>query len=780
MALVLGCCPQPGLSRTRVVIIGVRDYTGNALTKPVAFAENDARNFGVFTIQRALDPAPVLLTLPRVQYQLNGMTVQSKVASLPAVENELTALFAQAEPQNTIYIFISSRGIARPSLDGYIGTADMVSEKPESGGLPLRFVRQLIQGSNVGRVIIFADVSRKPPDVLANNINRRVAQLGEIPKVAGVLATQPGELSEEKANPQPGQGYFGYYLLNSGPAGLMGVSAVYSVLRRGLDLDPATKGKQKPAEIGGPAKTAPLWRAAFTPSFEEWRPSQPKPPVLLTSMAWFAGLLALQTPYLVARLASVRAELERPEPVANPQALAASVEDLRTQIADDEWQPLQSLAIEKLAGDGQRAVDRYGMQNLLPDDPLRVKPEEFKKAAEEFSAALQLVPLPATSSSQRNYAAFREELTVRKLLCEGLSGPAVVIGPLNQAKGLSAIIPEVHNAIGIYYLESIKDYDQAIREFTEAKKASPGWIYPRHNLALALIEKGDYAAAEREYREAIATQSQQPYVYYNLGLLLHRMNRRSAAKDAYQKAWSVYQDIISELRTRAADWQDRLRDEALVARQRIDVYDTNRAEVLNAWGILLASGRDAKGAREKYHEALAINGDLCAARDNWAQLEQSAALGRDRNAVSTDALDLLDQNLARSACAGFHPSLLQRARLRLKKRDLVGARADFARVHDLVPSNTEALTGMAAVDSVKPAFESAIQLLNQALAIQTGSGGAYPAVYVQLAEVQRQAGDPAACRDSYRKAITAASATIYDVSTRELRKRSAKCGQVTP
>jgi tetratricopeptide (TPR) repeat protein len=773
MALAIVWFPQASLPETRVAVIGVGDYTGNALTKPVSFAENDARNFGLFVAQKALDRTPLLLTLPIVEYQLNGMRMQSKAASLTAVENELTGLFAQAQTHDTIYIFISSRGIARPGLDGYIGTADTVGEKPESGGLPLRFLQQLIEGSRAGRVVIFADVSRKPAEVLANNINRRVAQLGEIRKVAGVLATQPGQLSEEKADPKPGQGFFGYYLVNSGGAGSMGVSAIYTALRQALDADPATKGKQKPSDFGGPpAKVGPLWQASVDRDFDDRQRNPAKPPILLASTAWLAGLLAFQTQLPIARLASVRAELENPAPVTNPQALAASVQDLRPQLSGNEWQVLQSLAIEKLAGDAQGAVNRYGMQNLLPDDPLRVKPEQFKKAYEEFSAALQLVPT--------NYIAFREELTVRQLLCEALSGTAVAIDPLKQAHKSSAVIPEVHNAYGIYYLESPdKDYDKAITEFTEAKKASPGWMYPRHNLALALIEKGDYAKAEREYREAIASQPKQPYVYYNLGLLLHRMNRRSEAKDAYQQAWKVYLETISELRTRATDWQSRLPGDAALAKQRANVYDTNRADVLNAWGILLASNHDVDGARKKYQAALEINGDLCAARDNWAQLEQTVEERKDRNAVAKSALDLLDQNLTRPACAEFHPSLLERARLRRKNGDLVGARQDFAKVHTLVNSNTEALTGMAAVDAADGKFTSAIRLLNEAVAIETSSG-VYPAVYVQMAEVYRRAKNGAACREWYAKAISAAPGTVYDVSARELSKRSASCDRSAP
>jgi tetratricopeptide (TPR) repeat protein len=773
-AIALVCCPHAGLARDRVAVIGVRDYPADAFTKPVKFADNDAELFGLFAIQKALDPKPVLLTFPAIEYQLNGSRARSQVADLSTIQGELSRLFGQAEARDTIYLFVSARGMAWPGLEGYLGTVDMVGSKPQSGGLPLRFLRQLIEGSRAGRVIIFADVSRKPGAVFANDINRRVAELGGIPKVAGVLATQRHQVSEEKDNPEPGRGLFSQYLVSSGAAGAMSLSALYSAVRKALDQDPATKGKQTPADFGAPlAKNGLLWRASLLPEFEEWHPNSTKPPVLVASTKWLAGLLAFQAPSANTRSAAVLAELERSGPVPDPKALVDAVKDLRSQLSDDEWQEIQTLAIEKLAGDAQRPVNRYGMQNLLPDDPLRVKPEDFKAAAKGFSAALQLLPA--------SFSAMREELTVRKLLCEGLSGKTVAIDPLNQAHASQAVIPEVHNAIGIYYLESTrKDYDKAIHEFNEAKKASPGWMYPRHNLALALIERGNYAQAEREYRDAIASQPLQPYVYYNLGLLLHRMNRRSEAKVVYQQAWDVYGKAIGELQERVEDWQGRLPEDARSACERLDIFKINRAEILNSWGILLASNHDVKGAREKYGLALKVNSDLCPARDNWAKLEQSVAERQDRNSVSKDALDLLDQNLTLMSCPGFYPSLLQRARLRRKQGDLGGAKADFGRVLELVSSSTEALTGLADIQAKNLEFEGAIQSLNKVIAVETQSGGVYPAVYVQLAEVYRRAKNSAACLESYGKAITATPGAVSDVSIRELRKQSAKCGQPAP
>ena len=118
-------------------------------------------------------------------------------------------MLTQAQPGDIVYIFISARGIAKPGSDGYIGTSDMVSEKPESTGVPVAYLRRLISGTQeqgfrdkckADRVILFADVARGPQK-LANDINLRVAELGSIhqPAVAGILATQPGQISLEAA-----------------------------------------------------------------------------------------------------------------------------------------------------------------------------------------------------------------------------------------------------------------------------------------------------------------------------------------------------------------------------------------------------------------------------------------------------------------------------------------------------------------------------------------------------------------------------------------------------
>src|ERR1700733_13299635 len=450
--LLILLCSVPVFCRTRAILIGITDYPADPLTKPVKYANNDAELLSKFFSSRvSLDTAPVVLNTSK--------------STLPVVEYEVNRVLESARPGDTIYIFVSSRGTAWPGLDGYLGTADMVSEKPQSGGMPLRYLSALIKNSAAERVIIFADVLRKPPEAFSHNIDKRVAELGNItkPAVAGVLASRQGQRSEELDAHNPGYGVFGFFLADSALSGVSGVSNLSQDLLQKIDNDPATRGKQKPVDFGLPSvKSIPLWRASPATKLTQSPPAFPKIPFLFATNLWVAGMLALQikTP---ARLSAIQKELDASGPVAKPSDLAAGVEEIMKQTLPEVWQPLQDRAVTKLAGDAQRVGDRDGIQNLLPEDPLRVTPDEFEKAADGFAAAVRIAPTTFTT--------FIEELKVRQALCESLSKRNVDVDPLLRVKDSQAVIPEVHNAIGIHFLESEpKDYDSAIDEFQKAKE----------------------------------------------------------------------------------------------------------------------------------------------------------------------------------------------------------------------------------------------------------------------------------------------------------------------
>lgn len=749
LALAVADAYAQSAGHTRAIVIGIRDYTGDPLTKPVPFADNDARLFEKY-IGRTFDPSPVLMNVPE--------------SKLHAVKYALNSVLAQAGPSDTVCIFISSRGIARPGGDGYIGTADMSASKPESTGLPVEFLRQTIQASDAERVIVFADVCRRPAESFANQINIRMGELGDIvkPAVAGILASRPGQVSEEKdhmsfrAEPSAGYGVFGYFLVDIGSKGAASVTDIYKALLQ--QMPPAIQNNQKPRDFGDDrARSFPLHAALD--GFDGARPGFPKYPALLASRFWLAGLVALQASPAIGRLQSIRAEVLAGAP--SPMALADEIVRLERDTPAADWNAVRDFAMIAFANEGQTYVDRYGLQDLLPGDPARVTEPQFARGALVFEAARRLVP-------GDRFKSFSDALLVRQLLCEGRPGNPKGLDSLLRADRMRDVrIPEVDNALGIYYLEGQpKDYDRAIGRFKQAQRFSPGWMYPRHNLALAYIERGDYASAEREYRDAISADPLQPALYYNLGLLFHRLNRRAEAQATYKKAFDIYGDLIGELKGRAGDWEQRpeLRSQAKLVNDRVRVFEQNKAEVLNAWAALLATAGDTAGARKKYSDALARNDKLCAARDNLAQLEQSLVERRDRTAISSEAVALLRKNT--EICSDFYPSQLKLAHLELKALHPDPALALFQTVRQQLPDNQEALSGIAAVHLGRGIME----------AIASERALAPEALYIDLAEVYRKAGDMRSCEDTYASAIKSAGQGKSAVSKSELRHRRRRCG----
>jgi tetratricopeptide (TPR) repeat protein len=733
--LLLAALACSAEARNRVVVIGVGSYH-DANTPSLLYADHDASRFEKY-LGKKIDPQSVLLNT-------------GKTATLPEIEYNLNAALTQAAAGDTICIFISARGIARAGSDGYIGTTDLVSQKPGSGGLPIKFLRTLIERSDAARVLLFVDVNRPPPDKVSNLINQRVAELGSIPKpaVGGILATEPRQVSFAKDDlgspPDPrGYGVFGFYLVDANAAAGLNVTAMYNTLLSNVPRE--TGGKQKPANFGNmQAIATPLLRSMNYPVHRSWNFG-----IQLAALA-FPGLFPMQAQIAISQLGRVQAALGR-DTVSNPNELANDVLALKGQMASDDWEQLRQNVVQRFVSPAQEVVDRYGMQDLLPDDPLRVSTSQFADAARAFSAASQLFP-------ERSFEPFADAMRVRQHLCEALSlgtvdsFRAVAADRTNQAR-----VPETENVLGIHALEQ-KNYPEAIKDFTRAKNESPAWIYPRHNLALAYIESGNSSAAEREYREAIAVNPSEPYLYYNLGLLLHRMNRRKEAGANYKKALSSYTDAIQLLSRRANEWTDEgLPEDAQRARERIRIFERNKAEVLNAWGALLAGIGDSSRARGYYNAALFRNPMFCEARDNLAQLEPVP-----------EALRLLQMN--EQQCPKFHPSFLKAGRLHLRAGDSAAAFADFDTAHQLVPQNLEALEGLASAAAARKDYPQAIRVLKDAIALAP-----YPSLYVDLAEAYRQTGDADTCRKNYQLAIENSTRAFYNVSKKELRKRSAAC-----
>jgi tetratricopeptide (TPR) repeat protein len=430
---------------------------------------------------------------------------------------------------------------------------------------------------------------------------------------------------------------------------------------------------------------------------------------------------------------------------------------------------------------------------MLPDDPLRVTRDQYRLAADSFHAALRLMPEDKGLSSYRNM------LTVRQLLCEAGKGAADPRKILETANAMTTVsIPDVENALGNTYLEAQeKDYARAVEHFRNAKQASPGWLYPRHNLALAYIEQGKYQEAETEYRDAIAIGSPQPYVYYNYGLLLQRVNRPAEARREYGLALRGYDDAVRTLESRGREWSVQLPSDSLLAFRRAEIFRRNKAEVLNALGTLAEGGGDLGGAQGYYDAARQQNHDLWPASYNLAKLKQHIAEKADKRAVSSEAAALL-RECAR-VTKDIQPRLLL-AQLDLRSGNSEEAGRFWLAVHDQAPDNVEALTGLAEVERANQNFPAAIRWQNQAIATEvrkrkalaaqqavrkgehqnSTDAMANSALYAELAEIYRQAGDAEHCRIAYESAVAAAKGSAHGARERLLWKDRSCSNPVFP
>jgi len=235
-----------------------------------------------------------------------------------------------------------------------------------------------------------------------------------------------------------------------------------------------------------------------------------------------------------------------------------------------------------------------------------------------------------------------------------------------------------HNALGLAYLTQEK-YQDAKPWFDRAIELDDKWFFPRHHLALILIEKGQYDAARQEYerliREAETGSSPQKigYLHYNLALLLHSLRDFSGAAHEYDLARRIFE----EKSALAREQNDLEREELFRQRQ---------AEALNALGALSATQGNLAAAQASYRKALGLNPRLYAARHNLALLHFRH---RDRQ---REAIALWEENTGLSP--EYLPSQLSLARFYADKGVATEAIKHYSALLQSSPEFRDALLGL--------------------------------------------------------------------------------------
>lgn len=343
--------------------------------------------------------------------------------------------------------------------------------------------------------------------------------------------------------------------------------------------------------------------------------------------------------------------------------LASAVPFLPQNPAPDSHSLInQAVAEEDL---GQKIFIRYGEGNHFYGDPLKecanrspalpdykLCREDFEAAAAHFQKAAgkyASAPSGDEDENRRLLASLKE----RELFCRAnallLAGDRA--GALQLLENPTSFqYAESHNLLGIALLDLTR-YKDAEVQFNAAIRKAPHWAYPRHNLALALIEHGDYTAAEHAYRQAILTTPigekindspklpavrndcfgdkpvpvvARPYLYYNLAVLLQRLNRLGEARKQYCLAQVSFR-LSAVLNDPGAAAND---PDGALPGLRLRAAQINLADVDNAMGVLLETKGKHDRARKQFDLARANNPALSAAIFNRARLEANLALAR--------------------------------------------------------------------------------------------------------------------------------------------------------
>jgi tetratricopeptide (TPR) repeat protein len=624
---------------------GVADYVAN-----LEFADHDAKLFAG------------LLQSPATRARTVEVITDG---GLFRVESAITGLIAGAQPGETVYVFMSVRGYSDVGWkDGFIGNKSLNLHKPESTGISVLRLKELLKLTRA-EVILVLDVCREPANP-RNRINQRIQdELGGLSCAGVMLASEVkshSRVSEKlELNGERGFGVFAHQfvseLMTPSAAARQPLSTRITMLFEAVQkrVTALTGNQQRPVMLSRLTGGACVARnpASLGPVFEKLRFS-----LAAASGGPFAP--AMQSVQAAAPeqtwlppFASTAVRIEPEEAVKRFRQLTADQRHDQEQVA--VWR--EGLAA-KLADQGQDIVTRYGAGDQFPDAPDKLQRTDFEFGERCFRSALELFTHaePGWERLRRMMEARREFCRGRALAFDRLTLPQAR-EVLTKARAIEQpAIPEIDNALGISYLEfrtSARDLEGAIQYFKVAKERSPGWAYPRHNLALAYIESGNYRAAEREYRDAIEAMPNYPFLYYNMGLLLHRQNRLRQADDYYRQALRVSAEQVSGHRTLQRHWADQqLKAEANLAGGRAAALERNSAEVHNSLGSLQAAmNPKSNKAVVNFEAALKLKPQLYPARHNLALF-----LSR-RPGGEAEAIRLLELNT--NDAPDFHPSQVE-------------------------------------------------------------------------------------------------------------------------
>jgi type IV pilus biogenesis/stability protein PilW len=103
----------------------------------------------------------------------------------------------------------------------------------------------------------------------------------------------------------------------------------------------------------------------------------------------------------------------------------------------------------------------------------------------------------------------------------------------------------IHNAIGVIYLQKLENYPKAIKHFKEALRIDENFSEALNNLGNAYAKIGEFDKAIDAYKRAISNPIYKnvALALNNLGMVYYRLTKYDEATDAFKEALKRFSDF---------------------------------------------------------------------------------------------------------------------------------------------------------------------------------------------------------------------------------------------
>ncbi len=221
--------------------------------------------------------------------------------------------------------------------------------------------------------------------------------------------------------------------------------------------------------------------------------------------------------------------------------------------------------------------------------------------------------------------------------------PTPKVGEVSPRLNASTYVAHGH------LLERQGHFEQAVAQYREALKLTPGLVAARNRLGITLNKLGRHREASAEFRAALECEPTAAYLHNNLGFSLYLQGEYEAAEQALARAVELEPSFRRAHMNRGLVLAKLGRyEEALAA---FSLAGPQEEAFFNLAIVQTQVGHYADAARA-LEQALAINPKFDAARQQLREIARLAAAEEAERVAATEALGVAEATGVATAAAG--------------------------------------------------------------------------------------------------------------------------------